>query len=220
MIAPSDSIGSAAPATSLVVNQMPIDSRVLPERARLWLDRHGFTAIHAIGKVDVDRGRVVAVFCSQKCPGDLILKTYDLAAALRRANLTVASGFQSPMERECLAFLLRGNQPIIICPARSIDDMRVPATWKGPLCEERLLVISPFSGRARRPSATLAETRNQFVAALADEILIIHAEPGGMIDTLARQALADQRTVLVLENPANSQLISLGARAIQPDQLA
>ncbi len=205
---------------SLVASQLPIHSLALPERARRWLESQGFAAVHTIGKVDADRGRVVAVFCSQKCPGDLILKTYDLAAALRRANRTVASGFQSPMERECLALLLRGTQPIIICPARSTDDMRVPAAWKGPLREERLLVISPFAGRARRASATLAETRNQFVASLADEILIIHAEPGGMIDALARQALAEQRTVLALESPANSHLISVGARAIQPDQLA
>jgi predicted Rossmann fold nucleotide-binding protein DprA/Smf involved in DNA uptake len=205
---------------SLVASQVTTGSRALPERARRWLSSHGFTAVHAIGKVDADRGRVVAVFCSQKCPGDLILKTYDLAAALRQSNLTVASGFQSPMERECLAFLLRGNQPIIICPARSIDDLRVPSAWKGPLREERLLVISPFAGRARRASATLAETRNQFVASLADEILIIHAEPGGMIDALARQALAERRTVLALESPANSQIISVGARAVQPDQLA
>lgn len=51
----------------------------------------------------------LALFCSVKCPGDLILNTYDLAQALRAANISVMSGFHSPMEKECLRLLLRGT---------------------------------------------------------------------------------------------------------------
>ena len=57
---------------------------------------------------------------------------------------TLIGGFHSPMEKECLDLLLRGSRPIIICPARSIDRMRIPKPWKAPLADGRLLVMSPF----------------------------------------------------------------------------
>jgi len=66
------------------------------------------------------RAKKQALFCSRKYPGNLILKAYDLARSLRDAGTTVISGFHTPVEKECLRILLRGAQPLIICPARSI----------------------------------------------------------------------------------------------------
>ena len=48
------------------------------------------------------------------------------------------------MERECLRLLLRGNQPVVVCPARGIDNMRIPRDWRPALDDGRLLVLSPF----------------------------------------------------------------------------
>ena len=75
---------------------------------------------------------LTALFCSNRCPGELILKTYDLARAMRDAGVPIIAGFQTPMERECLRLLLRGEQPVVVCPARGIDNMRVPATGAPP----------------------------------------------------------------------------------------
>ena len=47
--------------------------------------------------------KLLGFFCSVRCPGDVILKTYDLARALRIAEVTLIGGFQSPMEKEFLA---------------------------------------------------------------------------------------------------------------------
>ena len=54
---------------------------------------------------------------------------------LRVSDITVISGFHSPMERECLNILLRGKQSVIICPARSIEGMRIKSEYKKPLEE-------------------------------------------------------------------------------------
>src|SRR5438876_1122861 len=114
--------------------------------------------------------RKLALLCSVRCPGALILRTYDLARALRDAGVTVASGFHSPMEQECLRLLLRGRQPVVVCPARSVERMRLPAEWKPAIEAGRLLVLSPFAPHQRRMTADLAAKRNAFVAALADEV--------------------------------------------------
>ncbi|MBW2737490.1 MAG: hypothetical protein JRE64_01305, partial [Deltaproteobacteria bacterium] len=95
--------------------------------------------ITATGNLDILRKNPTALFCSTKCPGDLIVKTYDIAQILRDAGMTVISGFHSPMERECLTILLRGAQPVIICPARSINNMRINREYKKPLKDGRLL---------------------------------------------------------------------------------
>jgi len=135
-------------------------------------------AVSSIGHEDILKDRKTAIFCSVKCPGDLILKTYDFAQKLRAENRTVISGFHSPVEKECLRIFLRSPQHVIICPARSLEKMRISSEWKRPLDEGRMLILSGFAGKLHRPTTQLAQERNDFVAVLADEILISHAAPG------------------------------------------
>lgn len=141
--------------------------------------------IDTLGNLELLTGRLTAFFCSAKCPGETLLKAYDLATRWRDERRTVISGFHSPVESDCLRILLRGTQPVIICPARSLIGMRLPAEWKPALAGSRLLVLSPFPESVRRPSARLAAERNAFAAALADEIVIAHATPGGSLARLA-----------------------------------
>ena len=126
-----------------------------------------------------------ALFCSVRCPGDAILGAYDAARRLRDEGVTVISGFHSPVEKECLRILLRGKQPIIICLARALAKIRLPAARRSALDSGRLLLLSPFEKLPRRPTTESANVRNELVAALSDEVLIIHAEPGGSIGRIS-----------------------------------
>jgi predicted Rossmann fold nucleotide-binding protein DprA/Smf involved in DNA uptake len=65
--------------------------------------------IWAIGNLDILKTPLLGFFCSTKCPGNVIVHTYDLARALRDAGVPVICGFHSPMEKECLDLLLRGQ---------------------------------------------------------------------------------------------------------------
>ena len=161
---------------------------------------------------------LTALFCSKRCPGDLILKTYDLARAMRDAGVPVIGGFQTPMEKECLRLLLRGRQPVVVCPARGIDNMRIPRDWRGPLKEDRMLVLSPFPPTHRRPTAELSAQRNDLAAALAQRVFIAHAAPGGKTETFARKLAASGKPLLTLDSPANANLVEMGAEAIAPEQ--
>jgi len=169
--------------------------------------------IAALGDVGLLRQRKVALFCSVRCPGNLILKTYDLACSLRDAGVTVIGGFHSPMEKECLTLLLRGRQPIIICPARSIEGMRLPRPWRGPVDEGRLLLLSPYPANQNRATADRACARNVFVAALADEVFVSHASPGGKTEQFCRQVVTWGKPLCTFDAPENAGLLALGARA-------
>ncbi|MCY4528356.1 MAG: DNA-processing protein DprA [Chloroflexi bacterium] len=155
--------------------------------------------------------RLTALFCSNRCPGDIILKTYDVTRAMRAAGVPVIGGFQTPMERECLRLLLRGTQPVVVCPARGIDNMRIPRDWRPALDDGRLLVMSPFPATARRPTAELAAQRNKLVADLAQQVFIAHAAPGSKTEAFAQGLAAPGKPLLTLDSPANTNLVEMGA---------
>ena len=143
--------------------------------------------IAALGCVELLRENKTGLFCSVKCPGTAILRAFDLGRELAATGATLISGFHSPVEQEMLAQLLRGKGKAILCPARSLDKFRVPSAWRDALAQGRMLLLSPFSGPAHsRQTARRATLRNEFVATLADEIIIVHATPGGHTETLAR----------------------------------
>ena len=179
-----------------------------------WTSTARPPAITMMGNADLLKSRPMALFCSIRCPGDLILKLYDLVRAARDAGIPVIGGFHTPMEKECLDLLLRGKQPIIICPARGIDGMPPPKNLKAGLAAGRILIASPFPAKLRRITAQLAERRNLFIAALAHEVFVAHAAPGGLTERLCHTLLSLGKSVLTFDSPDNKYLQSLGARQI------
>lgn len=89
--------------------------------------------VTAQGSLGVLAGTLIGFFCSVRCPGDIILKTYDLARALRRADAGIIGGFQVAIEKEFLDILLRGTASVVICPARGLSRLRMPKSWRDPL---------------------------------------------------------------------------------------
>lgn len=176
--------------------------------------------LSAIGDLEILQRQKLALFCSGKCPGNLILQTYDLAQTLRDSGITVISGFHSPMEQECLTILLRGTQPVIYCPARSLDKMRLKAEWQDAITQQRLLLLSPFRANQNRATAELAQTRNEFVAALADIILVIHAHAGSKTGVIALQALNQGKQILTLDSPDNQDLLLAGVQPVNRETIS
>ena len=72
-------------------------------------------------------GQPIAFFCSQSCPGDIILRAQDWANARGPDDAPVISGFHTPVERDVLRILLRGGAPVIQVRARALDGARLPA---------------------------------------------------------------------------------------------
>ena len=95
--------------------------------------------------------------------------------------------------------------------------MRVPAAWRPAFAEDRLLVISTFPTSVKRATAKLAAERNDFVIRLASRVLIAHAAPGGKSETLARTVVQLGKDLLTLDNPANMNLMALGAQPVRPE---
>lgn len=96
-----------------------------PSALREVLKKDAPETITAIGNPDLLKENKLAIFCSNQCPGELILKTYNFLRKQIESSGTFISGFHSSIEEECLNILLKGRQNIIFCPARSIEGMKI-----------------------------------------------------------------------------------------------
>jgi len=162
----------------------------------------------------------LALFCSIKCPGELILKLFDLAKELRDKGVGVISGFHAPMDKECFDILLRGKGPIVWCPARSIEGMRLKPAYKKAIDEGRLLILSPFPAKQSRISAERAEQRNRLVATLAERIFVAYADPGGKTAQLCREVVAAGKPLFTFESRRTENLRAIGAKVLSADEIA
>jgi predicted Rossmann fold nucleotide-binding protein DprA/Smf involved in DNA uptake len=179
----------------------------------------GFSRFWAIGDVKILSNPLLGLLCSIRCPGRIIVQTYDLARALRDAGVPIIGGFHSPMEKECLDFLLRGKQPVVVCPARSITNMRMPSAWRKAYAEGRLLILSPFAPKHGRISALLAEKRNRFVSLLADQFFVPYAAPGSKTEQLCKDLLSAGKQVYTFESEKESMIGRAGAVPTTVDRL-
>lgn len=170
------------PASTLAPGQTDWPCRLTPR-----LGAEAPAGLHTLGNPALLQSPLLALFCSARCPGEAILRAYDEAAHWRDTGRGVVSGFHSPMENECLRILLRGPQPIVICPAHGLP-LRLPPTWRDPLATGRMLIVTPFGPAVRRATREFADRRNLLVAALADELWFAHITPGGQMARLAQRA--------------------------------
>ena len=102
-----------------------------------------------------------------------VIPTLDWAVVISKStDVAVVSGFQSPLEKDVLKFLLRGVCPIIIVLARGMYR-KLPDALQTPMDQQRLLIISNESDNTTRVSEITAHNRNEYVISISDEMKII-----------------------------------------------
>lgn len=153
-----------------------------------------------------------AFFCSSRCPGRAILKTFDAITAMRDEGRTLVGGFHCPMEWECLGILLRGRQPVIWVPARGIVGMHLKPELQPALAAGRLLILSPFEPKHKRITAALTDVRNRLVRALADRVFVAHAAPASRTMTRCQELRTLGKTLYTIDDPANGSLLAVAER--------
>ena len=120
---------------------------------------------------------------SQRCPADVVLKSYDWAREQRTKGVTVICGNHSQIEKDVFDILLKGDQPIILALARGLMK-----NWRTDVLlaikSQRLLVIAPFNKEITKVTRKNAEIRNRLIITTADELVIGYKTSGGQLDHL------------------------------------
>lgn len=201
----------------LEIFRLKQNSPTYPSSLQEYFGRQAPGTIMGLGHLDNLKQKKLAFFCSVRCPGNLILKAHDLSESLKQAGVTVIGGFHSPIERECLRILLRGTQPIIICPARGLAGMRIRAEYKKPIEEGRLLLLSPFKETQRRNTIETAMERNRFAVALTDTVFVAHASPNSKMEIICHEVVKSGKPLYTFESETNKFLIKIGAKPLSPN---
>ncbi len=149
---------------------------------------------------------LLALLCSNRCPGNLVLLFYELARRLRDERIATIGGFQTPMELEALDFLIRGRQPVIWVPSWSRSEKGLKATQRQALSERGLVLLNVLDPPVRRPSRGSGERRNRWIVENSDAVLLVHANPGGLTEVTGQRAHQVGKPVWTLADPANAHL--------------
>ena len=129
----------------------------------------------------LDRPDKVAFLSSRRISPADVLKCYEWAEKVRDTDQCVVSGFQSPLEKDVLKFLLRGKAPVILVLARSLWKT-VPEELREPVGQGRLLIVSPVA--ATRASSATAAARNRWILAHCSSLVLGSLDPDGNLAKL------------------------------------
>ena len=127
--------------------------------------------INYFGNKELLKWHKIAFFASSKTKSSSVLPTLDWAAEIaKREDAAVCSGFQSPLEKEILPYLLNGKCGIIIGLNRSLYK-KIPPKFLEAYNSGRILFISLENDNIIMPSKANAEKRNNYLASIADELV-------------------------------------------------
>jgi len=116
-------------------------------------------------------------------PAD-VLRCCDWASRVRDGGGCIVSGFQSPLEKDVLKFLLRGRVSVVLVLARSLWE-KVPPLLVPALEDGRLLLVAPLPpGASRRVSASTALARNRWILSHCTRLVLGALDPAGSLARL------------------------------------
>ena len=132
-----------------------------------------------------------AFLCSQKCPAEVVLKSYDWAKEQRKQGNCIVCGNHSQIEKDVFEILLKGKQPLILVLPRTIKKRWVPEILKA-VNQNKLLVISPFDDKHNRITRENALKKNETIISLGDKIVVGYKTKNGQLEELLFKRIYEQ----------------------------
>lgn len=143
------------------------------------------------GNIEIQSLNKTAFLCSQKCPAEIVLKSFDWAKEQRERGNCIVCGNHSQIEKDVFEILLKGKQPLILVLARSMKTRWEPEIEKA-VNEKRLLVISPFEKETKRVTRETAEIRNKKIIEISDKIIVGYKSKNGLLEKLLKRIEYEQ----------------------------
>ena len=143
------------------------------------------------GNIEIQSLNKTAFLCSQKCPAEIVLKSFDWAKEQRERGNCIVCGNHSQIEKDVFEILLKGKQPLILVLARSMK-MRWEQEIENAVNENRLLVISPFEKETKRVTRETAEIRNKKIIEISDKIIVGYKSKNGLLEKLLKRIEYEQ----------------------------
>jgi predicted Rossmann fold nucleotide-binding protein DprA/Smf involved in DNA uptake len=196
----------------IVSESAGVDYRTLdvPERVVPLFGRKPPTLWY-LGNTSLLARPLVGIISARATESNLILSTAELLRQLVGLEKSFIGGWHSPLEKEVLKILLPESPRTIICLAKSVNRFGFFQELKTLLNQDRLLLLTHCSPKAKRINRDASIRRNHLVAGLAKVLLVLAAPEGSATFKLARSVIELGKPVFAPENPANGVLLASGA---------
>ena len=135
----------------------------------------------SLGNTDLLERHLVAFFASRSVTLETESRVIAWAEEICKTDCVVISGFHSPLEKRLLTFFLEHKHPVILFLGRAMYK-RVPAEYQEAIDEGRMFIdtVRDFE----RHSWNSAQTRNWYVARIADEIFLSPFDSDSMLSPM------------------------------------
>ena len=125
-----------------------------------------------IGNIELLDRHKIGFLAGSKTQALYVLPTYDWAKEIAsREDISIISGFKSPLEKDVLDFLLKGKCGIIYVMAKRLYK-KIPMQFKQSLDEGRLLFISISKDNVLCAGKAQNIARNNFIAENCEELVL------------------------------------------------
>ena len=138
-----------------------------------------------LGNIDLLKIPKTAFLCSQKCPAEVVLKSYEWAKRQREAGNCIVCSNHSIIEKDVFEILLKGNQPLIYVLPRGLKT-KWDAALTRAIENKRLLIVTPFTQDIKWVTRETSEKKNEFIVLITDQIVVGFANPGGQLEKLLK----------------------------------
>ena len=163
---------------------------------------------------------VIGVLASGKAPGPVVWESYQFFYALRDANVTIAGGWHSPLEKGILDALIEGNANVAFFAAKGLKARGFQQKFKLLDRSSRGLMISPYPDNVTKINSTEGpRLRNELLAAISDVLLIPYIKPRGKLFHMLKAESAFLTKTFIL-NHAENDKISLNFRRIDTNHVS
>jgi hypothetical protein len=156
----------------------------------------------------------IIVYCSKEIPLSVYYTANTVFTELLKLPLTVAGGWQSPMEKRVLKNY-KNEYPanIVCCLAKGMENFRLPRHLR-PLMEDgKLLVISPFQNKARISRRSVM-MRDELAFDLIQRFFFLYINQGGYLESILRRCMDTGKKIYFLAHHANTAYLVEGVQPV------
>lgn len=171
------------------------------------------------GNVELLSQTRVALFSSKDGPKEIYPLAEETFDRLLRLSLSLAGGWQAPLEKHLLKRAGNSCSANFICYlAKDINAAPVSDWQQAMLDENKLLLISPDI-KQPRASVTLVEKRDALLFSQIKKIFFLHISKNGRLEKYFNELSRRRYQLYLLDHPLNAEFVTPDVILICPENV-
>lgn len=161
------------------------------------------TVFETLGNVELLSQQKIAIFASKSAPEEIYDRSSELFDNLLKLPLTLASGWQAPLEKILFGKIKSENQANFIhYLGRDINQFVPTEKQQFLLDQEKLLIIAPIL-KDKRASDPAIKKRDSLIFSQVKKVLFLYIETNGRLETYFRQLSQQSYQIYLFDHPIN-----------------